>query len=210
MAQQQPASSGCKIDLFDRFFSELRPLQVVALTWFYNRQAVADPGFPEQGTPTAKLGRQYCSQTPPPQATSGSRGTWRPGPPWSPDLEAPLIQFAGPVYNLRAKQWILRPFFHIFSKKFLALLHLASVLHSSLTLHIISYFILCAYFYIILTQAITFLVCKDWSKEFLHTNVWKFITILNKFSLKVQQKSLRIVGIHILRLKTATASGGPK
>ena len=38
----------------------------------------------------------------------GPRG---PGSPWSPDLEAPVIQFGGPVYNLRAKQWILGPFF---------------------------------------------------------------------------------------------------
>ena len=48
-----------------------------------------------------------------------------------------------------------------------------------LTPLIISYLILCAYFYIILTQPITFLVCKHWSKVFLHAllhkNVWKLI-----------------------------------
>ena len=37
--------------------------------------------------------------------TSGSRGgPGGPGPPRPPDLEAPDIQFGGPVYNLRAKQ----------------------------------------------------------------------------------------------------------
>ena len=53
-------------------------------------------------------------------STSGSRGGPRgPGPPpWLPDLEARVIQFGGPVYNLRAKQWILGPFFYIFQKNF--------------------------------------------------------------------------------------------
>ena len=37
--------------------------------------------------------------------TSGSRGgPGGPGPPRPPDLEASVIQFGGPVYNLRAKQ----------------------------------------------------------------------------------------------------------
>ena len=37
--------------------------------------------------------------------TSGSRGgPGGPGPRRPPDLEAPVIQFGGPVYNLRAKQ----------------------------------------------------------------------------------------------------------
>ena len=43
-----------------------------------------------------------------PNPTNGSRG---PMPPWPPDLEAPVIQFGGPAYNLRDKQWILGPFF---------------------------------------------------------------------------------------------------
>ena len=66
-------------------------------------------------------------------------------------------------------------------------------------------------FYIILTQAITFLDCKDWSKVFLHKNVWELINILNKIFSKVQQKVLRIVGIymHILKLKTVASSGAP-
>ena len=60
-------------------------------------------------------------------STSGCRG----GPPWPPDLETPDIQFGGPVYNLRVKQWILGPFFHIFSKKIssLALLSITFTFH---------------------------------------------------------------------------------
>ena len=74
--------------------------------------------------------------------TSGSRGGPRgPGarpPPWPPDLEAP-------VYNLRAKQWILEPLFYIFLKKFFSLASLSMNLilfshSSSLTLLIISMF----------------------------------------------------------------------
>ena len=45
-------------------------------------------------------------------------GPGGPGPPRPPDLEAPVIQFGGPVYNLRAKQWILGPFFIFFQKNF--------------------------------------------------------------------------------------------
>ena len=37
-------------------------------------------------------------------ADPGGGGPGGPGPPRPPDLEAPVIQFGGPVYNLRAKQ----------------------------------------------------------------------------------------------------------
>ena len=104
-------------------------------------------------------------------------------------VENPLTpRFGGPVYNLRAKQLILWPLFYIFSKKFPASLHSAWIFFF---FHILlvspcslfhSYFIfLCAYFYIILTQAIIFLACKDWSKVFFHTllhkKIWELISI---------------------------------
>ena len=59
--------------------------------------------------------------------TSGSGG----GGPWPPDLEATVIQFGGPVYNWRAKQWILGPFFIFFSKiiSSIALLGISSTFH---------------------------------------------------------------------------------
>ena len=63
-----------------------------------------------------------------------------------------------------------------FSKKFPASLRLAWILFLHILLvsaHYFIYFILCACFFIILTQAITFLVCKDWSKVFLHTSLHK-------------------------------------
>ena len=42
--------------------------------------------------------------------------------------------------------------------------------------------------YIILTQALTFLVCKDWSKVFLHTLLHRNIIFFCKTVLKFQQK----------------------
>ena len=107
--------------------------------------------------------------------------------------------------SLPAKQWILGPIFYIFSKKFSAWLHLAWILFLfpillvSLCLLFYSYFIfLCAYFYIIMTQAITFLACIDWSKVFLHTKLfWNF-----------NKKVLRIVGRYF-EVKNVTASGAP-
>ena len=101
--------------------------------------------------------------------------------PWPLDLEAP-------VYNLRAKQWILGPLFYIFSKKFPAslcsawILFIFPILLVSLCSLFHSYFIfLCVYFYIILTQAIPFLVCKDWCKVFLHTLLHKKCLRINKY-----------------------------
>ena len=110
-----------------------------------------------------------------------------------------LSDLEAPVYNLRAKQWILGPLFFIFSKKvrrtslsinITFLSHSSSILgmniiflshSSSLTVLIISYFIfLSAYFYIIRTQPITLLVCKDWNKVFFHTLLhkkWELIHI---------------------------------
>ena len=101
--------------------------------------------------------------------------------PWPLDLEAP-------VYNLRAKQWILGPLLYIFQKKFPASLRSAWILFFFPILLVSfcslfhSYFIfLCAYFYIILTQAITFLACKDWSQVFLHTLLHKKCLRINKY-----------------------------
>ena len=78
-----------------------------------------------------------------------------------------------PAYNIcRAKQWTSGPQLYIFWKNVSTSLHLAWIL-----------FFLCAYFYIILTQgeAITYLVCKHWSKELLHTllckNIWELIKV---------------------------------
>ena len=51
-------------------------------------------------------------------ATLADPGGGARSPPDPPDLEAPVIQFGGPVYNLRAKQWILGPFFILFQKHF--------------------------------------------------------------------------------------------
>ena len=115
-------------------------------------------------------------------------GPGGPGSPWPPDLEAPVIQFGGPVYNLRAKQLILGPFFYIFSKKFLASLCSASVSHFIFfySHHFIIHLLMC-----ILPHHI------DWSKVFLHKNVWELINILNKICLKVQQRSLGIVEKYI-------------
>ena len=79
-----------------------------------------------------------------PGNTSGSRGPRGTGRPWPADFETP-------VYNLIWHK------FNISFRLFYLTLHIRSI----------SYFIfLCAHFYIILTQAITFLVCKDWSKVF--------------------------------------------
>ena len=75
--------------------------------------------------------------------TSGPRGS-RPRPPWSPDLEAPDTQFGGQVYNLRAKQWILGPFFSYFFQKKMSSLALLCI---SFTCHIIQVS-LCASFHI--------------------------------------------------------------
>ena len=108
-------------------------------------------------------------------STSGSRGI----PPWPPDLEAPVIQFGGPVYNLRAKQWILGPFFHISSKKIssLASLGINFTCHIHQVSHCASFHISSSYVHtstLSWLKAITFLVCKDWSKVLLHKNVWEF------------------------------------
>ena len=113
------------------------------------------------------------------------------GPPPVPDKDYLLYtswHFLVKKPSWPAKKWILGPLFYIFSKKFSAslcsawisfyfpilLVSLCSLLHSY-------YIFLCAYFYIIMTQAITFLVCKDWSEVFLHTllhkNVWELINI---------------------------------
>ena len=56
---------------------------------------------------------------------------------------------------------------------------------------------------IILTQAITFLVCKDWSKVFLHTlAAQKYKLCFCKIVLKFQQKCAHDSRkIHILKLK---------
>ena len=130
----------------------------------------------------------------------GPRGPWPPPPvpdkdyllctSWHFLVKRPswLLDLEAPVYNLRAKQWFLGPLFYIFSKKFSTLLHSAWILFFfpillvSLCSLFHSYFIfLCACFYIILTQAITFLACKVWNKVFLHTllhkNVWELTNI---------------------------------
>ena len=88
-------------------------------------------------------------------------GLGGPGPPWPPDLEAP-------VHNLRAIQWILGPLFYIFSNKCSASLHSAWIFYffhilpvSLCSLFHIYLIFLCEYFYIIWTQPIIFLVCND-------------------------------------------------
>ena len=117
---------------------------------------------------------------------------------WPPDLESP-------VYNLKAKEWILGSSFYIFFKKILSLASLSMNIiflsHSTgPTMFIISFHI-CAYVYIIWTQAIAHLICKDWSKVSLHTlhkNIWKLINIFYvKLFWNFYKKVLGIVGRYI-------------
>ena len=118
--------------------------------------------------------------------TSRSRGV--PG-----GLGPPTPRFGGPSYTVwrphckfKSKIMNFGALILFFFKKFssLTLLGMNLIFFSNsfgLTLLIISssyvYIILCAYFYIILTQAITFLVCKDSSKVFLHTLLHKNINL---------------------------------
>ena len=142
--------------------------------------------------------------------SSGSRGgQGGHGPPSVPDKDYLLCtswHFLVKKPYWPAKQWILWPLFYIFSKKIFSLtllgMNIIHLSYSSLCSLFHSYFIfLCAYFYIIMTQAITFLACKDWSEVFLHTllhkNVWELINILYKIVLKFQLKVLMIVGRYI-------------
>ena len=80
--------------------------------------------------------------------------------------------------------------------------------HSSSLTH---RFILHAYFYIILTEVITFLIRKDWSKVFLHTLLHKNVLRINEhfLILKFQQKVLMILEDTYFEVKNATAFVGP-
>ena len=70
--------------------------------------------------------------------------------------------------------------------------------------HFISYFVLRAYFYIILTQPTTYLVSKTWSKVFLHTllhkNVRELINTFMQLFWNFNRKVFRI-GRYILKLE---------
>ena len=118
-----------------------------------------------------------------------------------------------------AKQWILGPLFYIFSKKFSASLHSAWILlfFPILLVSLCSLFIhiSCAYFCIIMTQAITFLACKDWSEVFSHTLLDKKCLRINKyfyikFFWNFKKKVLRIVGRYIFWSLKCNSFLGPK
>ena len=84
------------------------------------------------------------------------------------------------------------------------------IIFSSHSPSLTHHFILHAYFYIILTEVITFLI-KIESKVFLHTLLHKNVLRMNEHFviLKFQQKMLMILEDTYFEVKNATAFVGP-
>ena len=114
--------------------------------------------------------------------TRRSRGPQGPGPLTS-RFGGTTGHFRGLSVQFKSKIMNFRALIFIFSKNFEPLFawHEYYVSFTFFLSHSAHYFILCAYFCIILTQAITFLVCKNWSKVFLHTLLDKNVIKINKY-----------------------------
>ena len=129
-----------------------------------------------------------------------------PVPPRPPDLGAQLIHFGGQSVQFMSKLMNFRALIFFFSKKFSSLASLSIILYFFqillVSVHYFIFIFLCTYFYIIMTAAISIIVCKDWSKVFLHKLLHKNINLFMQNYFEMSTKSAcDIRKIHILKWK---------